>query len=97
LLPDDMLSFDWNQRGGVVTFSNLFLRRRDALQAENDRLRREWASPTAGRHFIGSKSARQGDRVTGSDRALPRRIEADITALRWREAVVKRKLKSRRR
>jgi len=33
-------------KGGVVTFSNLFLRRRDALQAENDRLRREWASPT---------------------------------------------------
>jgi hypothetical protein len=40
-----MLSFEWNQRGGVVTFSNLFLRRRDVLQ-ENDRLRREWASPT---------------------------------------------------
>src|SRR5205823_7851908 len=29
-------------KGGVVTFSNLFLRRRDAFQAENDRLRREW-------------------------------------------------------
>jgi hypothetical protein len=50
----------------------------------------------AGRHFIGCKSGRQSDRVAGRDYALPRRIEANVAALRGREAVVKRKLKRRR-
>jgi hypothetical protein len=36
-------------------------------------------------------------RAAGREHALPRRIEADVAALRWREAVVKRKLKRRRR
>ncbi len=63
--------------------------------AANENLLGDGEAVAAGRHFIGRKSARQRDRVAGRDHALPRRIKANVAALRWREAVAERELKRR--